>query len=306
GKYQVKPKFPFAPGGEVAGVVTALGEGCSRFKVGDRVVAFVGVGGFATDIIAKERSVAPLPPAMDYVTASSFLVAYGTADYALRVRANLQRGELVLVLGASGGVGLAAVQLAKAAGAIVIAAASTQEKLQACRDSGADLLLNYREGHSGGGGVSGGGGDWRRALKRLTGGRAVDVVLDNVGGADCEMAMRSLAVGGRYLVVGFASGTIPSPPLNLVLLKEAFVLGVFWGSWREREPAESDKQMTELVRLYGLGKLKPVVSRVYPLEHAPRALEDMSARKVVGKVVIETRSECQRSGDGGAKSKRSD
>eukprot|EP00752_Nemacystus_decipiens_P008741 g7802.t1 len=305
GKYQIKPKLPFAPGGEVAGVVTAVGEGSSRFRVGDRVVAFVGSGGFATDLIAKENGVAPLPPGMDFVTASSFLVAYGTADYALRVLANLRRGELVLILGASGGVGLAAVQLAKAVGATVIAAASTAEKLRVCQASGADLLLNYRQGDANGGGGGGGGeagastsrkgprggggGDWRRSLQRLTGGRAVDVVLDNVGGADCETALRSLAVGGRYLVVGFASGTIPAPPLNLVLLKEANVMGVFWGAWWQREPDESAAQMSELVRLFGLGKLKPVVSRVYPLHQAPRALEDMGARKVVGKVVIDTR-----------------
>eukprot|EP00903_Cladosiphon_okamuranus_P006865 g6686.t1 len=314
GKYQVKPKLPFAPGGEVAGVVTAVGEGSSRFRVGDRVVAFVGAGGFATDLIAKESSVAPLPPGMGFVTASSFLVAYGTADYALRIRANLRRGELVLILGASGGVGLAAVQLAKAAGATVIAAASTAEKLQACQESGADLLLNYRQSDSGGKvgssasrkeGRSGGGGDWRRSLQKLTGGRAVDVVLDNVGGADCETALRSLAVRGRYLVVGFASGIIPAPPLNLTLLKEANVMGVFWGAWRAREPDESAKQMSELVRLFGLGKLKPVVSRVYPLNQAPRALEDMGARKVIGKVVIDTRVEGRSNdGDGHGSSER--
>ncbi|CAM9242046.1 unnamed protein product [Pylaiella littoralis] len=319
GKYQIRPKFPFAPGGEVAGVVSALGDGCTRFRLGDGVVAFVGVGGFATDIVVKESSVAPLPSGMDFITASSFLVAYGTADYALRVRANLRKGELVLILGASGGVGLAAVQLAKAAGATVIAAASTPEKLRACRDSGADLLLDYRQ--SDGDSDSGGGvktevspsegrrgrgqSDWRRALMQLTGGRAVDVVLDNVGGADCETAVRSLAVRGRYLVVGFASGTIPSPPLNLVLLREACVMGVFWGAWREREPDESAEQMIELVRLFRLGRLKPVVSRVYPLDQAPRALEDMGARKVVGKVVIdnhlEGRDGCGGGGGGGSK-----
>ncbi|CAM9456487.1 unnamed protein product [Ectocarpus sp. 13 AM-2016] len=295
GKYQTKPKLPFAPGGEIAGVVTAVGEGSARFKPGDRVVSFVGFGGFSTDVVVRENSVAPLPPGMDFFTASCLFVAYGTADYALRIRANLRRGELVLVLGASGGVGLAAVQLAKAAGATVIAAASTREKLQACRDSGADFLLNYRQGDDIGGGRR--GGDWRGALKRVTGGRGVDVVLDNVGGADCETAVRSLAVGGRYLVVGFASGTIPAPPLNLVLLKEACVMGVFWGAWREREPEKSAEQMVEIVRLVSLGKLKPTISRVYPLDQAPRALEDMGARKVVGKVVIDTRSE-GRSGQG--------
>ncbi|CAM9452591.1 unnamed protein product [Laminaria digitata] len=289
----MKPKMPFVPGGEVAGVITALGEGCTRFRLGDSVVAFVGSGGFATDLVTEEETVTLLPPGMDFATASSFLIAYGTADYALRVRAKVREGELVLVLGASGGVGLAAVQLAKAAGATVIAAASSADKLQACRDSGADLLLNYRD--NGGIAVGGKGDrtkergrDWRAALRQLTGGRGVDVVLDNVGGADCEPAIRSLAVGGRYLVVGFASGAIPSPSLNLVLLKESCVMGVFWGAWRARKPDESAEQMDELARLFRLGKLNPVVSRVYPLDEVPRALEDMAARRVVGKVVIDT------------------
>ncbi|CAM9488266.1 unnamed protein product [Ascophyllum nodosum] len=298
GKYQLKPKLPFVPGGEVAGVVTDVGEGSTRFRVGDRVVAFVGIGGFTTDLVAKETRVSPLPAGMDFYTASSFLVVYGTADYALRVRAKVKSGDLVLILGASGGVGLAAVQLAKAAGATVIAAASTAEKLRACRESGADLLLNYREGVGGkeNGGREGAssrgsdGRDWRSALKRLTKGKGVDVVVDNVGGSDCEIAMRSLAVDGRYLVIGFASGAIPSPPLNIVLLKEACVMGVFWGQWVERHPEESAKQMEELVGLYRRGLVRPFVSRVYPLEDTPRALEDMEARRVVGKVVIGIRS----------------
>ncbi|CAM9683719.1 unnamed protein product [Sphacelaria rigidula] len=186
GKYQSKPPLPFAPGGEVAGVITAIGEGCTRFRLGDNVVAFVGYGGYTTDLVVEERHVAPLPPGMDLVTGSAFFLAYGTADYALRVRAKLQKGELVLVLGASGGVGLAAVQLAKAAGAIVVAAASTAEKLEACRASGADFLLNYRELEGDATGKGGGGG-WRDALKELVGRRGIDVVLDSVGGADCEV-----------------------------------------------------------------------------------------------------------------------
>ncbi|CAM9305143.1 unnamed protein product [Discosporangium mesarthrocarpum] len=291
GKYQVRPTLPFAPGGEVAGVISGVGEGVTRFSVGERVVAFTGIGGCTTDLTISERKVSPLPQGMDFNTGSAFFLAYGTADYALRVRAKLCPGELVLVLGASGGVGLAATQLAKATGATVIAAASTWEKLRVCKEAGADMLLAYDSdgGSDGGSEVEGGLGGQLKRLVRKAGKSGVDVVVDVVGGGYCEPALRSMARGGRYLVIGFASGVIPKVPLNLVLLKETSIVGVFWGSWFERDSDGSSEQVTRLVHMYQEGILRPLVSRVYTLDQTALALEDMGNRKVVGKVVVAPR-----------------
>jgi NADPH2:quinone reductase len=224
GKYQFKPELPFSPGGEVAGVVKEVGEGVTRVKVGDRVIAFNTWGGFAEEMVVEADRTIPMPSAMDFVPASAFVLTYGTSYHALKDRADIKAGETLLVLGASGGVGLAAVQIGKAMGARVIAAASSEEKLKICRDNGADETINY------------GTEDLRGRIKALTGGKGVDVVYDPVGGPYSEPALRDMAWNGRFLVVGFAAGEIPKVALNLTLLKGCSIVGVFWGSFTRNEP----------------------------------------------------------------------
>jgi NADPH:quinone reductase len=276
GKYQFKPPFPFSPGGEVAGVVTAIGEGVTHLKLGDAVIAFVGWGGFAEQVRCVAAQVMPMPPAVPFTLAASFVLAYGTSYHALKDRAHLQAGETLLVLGAAGGVGLAACEIGKALGARVIAAASTDEKLAICKQHGADELINYsRE-------------DLRERVNTLTDKRGVDVVYDPVGGEWSEPALRSLAWKGRHLVVGFAAGEIPKIPLNLTLLKGASIVGVFWGAFLKNEPKVFAQNMRELFSLLSEGKLKPLVSATYPLARAADALNDMMQRKVVGKIVLTT------------------
>ena len=277
GKYQFKPPFPFAPGGEVAGVVKAVGEKVSHLRAGDRVMALTGWGGFAEEVAVPAYNVLPVPKSMDLTTAAAFGMTYGTSMHALKQRANLQPGETLLVLGASGGVGLAAVEIGKAMGAKVIAAASSAEKLEVARNAGADELINYSEQ------------SLKDEVKKITGGQGADVIYDPVGGDLFDAAIRSIAWNGRLLVVGFASGRIPELPVNLCLLKGAAVLGVFWGAFAQRQPQDNAANFQQLFAWHAEGKVTPLVSQIFPLEQAAEAINALGQRKAVGKVVVQVR-----------------
>jgi NADPH2:quinone reductase len=273
GKYQFKPELPFVPGSEFAGEVEAVGADVTHLKPGDRV-ACAGHGGFGTHALVEARQTVLLPPGMDLQDAAAFFFTYGTSLHALQDRGALKAGETVLVLGAAGGVGSAAVQIAKAAGARVIAAASSPEKLAFCRRLGADEAFDYtRE-------------DLRAALKSLTGGRGPDVVYDPVGGAAAEPAFRSIAWRGRYLVVGFAGGAIPALPWNLALLKGAAIVGVFWGDFLKREPQAAAADNRQLLEWYAAGRVKPAIDVVLPMSRLHEAYARMGSRQVMGKVVM--------------------
>jgi NADPH:quinone reductase len=274
GKYQLRPDLPFSPGGEIAGTVKEIGEGVTRFKAGDRVIAFTGWGGFAEEVPVEVAHLIPIPEGMDFVTASAFVMTYGTSHHALKDRAELKPGETLLVLGAAGGVGLAAVEIGKAMGARVIAAASSDDKLTVCQQHGADDLINY------------GREDLKERVKALTEGRGVDVIYDPVGGDYSEPALRGMAWKGRFLVVGFAAGDIPKIPLNLPLLKGCSLVGVFWGAFTRKEPQRNQEHMRELLAWFHEGRLRPYISATYPLERAADALNDVMNRKVMGKVVL--------------------
>jgi len=276
GTYQFKPELPFSPGGEVAGVIQALGEGVTGFAIGQRVIAATTWGGYAEEVLAETKRLIPMPEAMDFRTAAAFTLTYGTSHYALKDRAQIKPGETLLILGAAGGVGLAAVELGKAMGARVIAAASSDEKLALCAVHGADATINYATE------------DLRARIKDLTNGRGIDVVYDPVGGDLSELALRSMAWNGRFLVVGFAAGRIPSLPLNLPLLKGCSVVGVFWGAFTRNEPERNAANLQELLQWWSQGLLKPHVSAVYPLERAVEALSDLVQRRVQGKAVLVT------------------
>jgi NADPH2:quinone reductase len=273
-KYQFKPELPFSPGSEIAGVVRQVGEGVHGFMPGDRVMAHIRSGGYAEEVVVDEALVAPVPAGLDFTVAASFGLVYATAYHALKDRAGIQSGETLLVLGAAGGVGLAAVELGKLFGARVVACASSDEKLETCRRFGAEVTINYERE------------DLREALKNLGG--AVDIVVDPVGGKYSEPAVRAMAWKGRYLVVGFASGQIPKIPLNLVLLKGCSIVGVFWGEFARRERDLNAANLRELTTWLRAKKIKPLVSASYPLERAADALKDMMNRKVQGKVVLTT------------------
>jgi NADPH2:quinone reductase len=274
GKYQFKPPLPFSPGSEVAGVVKEVGEGVTRVRVGDRVIAFIGWGGFAEEVVTDAARLVLMPDGMDFVTGAALIMIYGTSMYALADRAELKAGETLLVLGAAGGVGLAAVELGKLMGARVIAAASTDEKLAICKQYGADEVINYSTE------------DLRERIKALTKGRGVDVIFDPVGGDYSEPALRSIAWKGRHLVIGFAAGQIPRISLNLTLLKGCSIVGVFWGAFTEREPRRHEEHLRSLLRWFTEGKLKPHISATYPLAQAAQALNEMMKRQVRGKVVL--------------------
>ena len=276
GKYQFKPELPFSPGGEVAGVVKEAGEGVTSLKPGDRVIASSGWGGFAEELVVDADRTILMPDEMDFVPASAFVLTYGTSYHALKDRAQLQPDETMLVLGASGGVGLSAIQLGKMMGANVIAAASTDQKLEVCKANGADELINYSKD------------DLRARVKEVTSGKGVDVVYDPVGGAYSEPALREMAWKGRFLVVGFAAGDIPKVALNLVLLKGCSIVGVFWGSFTRKEPDANQKNNDELMQFFAQGKVKPHIHATYPLERAADALNDMMYKRVSGKVVLTT------------------
>ena len=274
GLYQFKPALPFTPGSDIAGIVKVVGEGVKHVKVGDEVFGFVTHGGFAEEVIVPSNACFLKPKGMDFPTAASFMMAYGTSYHALKDRALLKEGETLLVLGASGGVGLAAVELGKLMGAEVIAAASSDDKLALCKEYGADETLNYNTE------------DMKTRLKELTNGKGVDVVYDPVGGNYTEGALRSMAWEGRFLVVGFAAGDIPKIPLNLALLKGCSIVGVFWGGFAMKTPQKNLQNTIELMQWYSEGKLKPHIHAVYPLADAPKALEEMMNRRVKGKIVI--------------------
>jgi len=273
-KYQFKPPLPFSPGSELAGVVKEAGEGVTAFRPGDKVIAFTTYGAFAEEVKTEAARLLPLPPGMDFASGAAFLLTYGTSDHALRDRAALKEGETLLVLGAAGGVGLAAVEIGRALGARVIACASSDDKLAVCREHGADATINYASE------------DLRERIKALTDGRGVDVIYDAVGGAYTEPAFRSIAWRGRLLVVGFAAGEIPKLPLNLPLLKGAALVGVFWGDFARREPRRFAESIRQLGAWYREGKLRPHVSQTLPLAKAAEALKLMAARQVKGKLVL--------------------
>jgi NADPH2:quinone reductase len=273
-KYQFKPPLPFSPGSEVAGTVKEVGEGVTAFTAGDPVLAVTTYGAFAEEVKTEARRLLSIPAGMDFATAAAFGLTYATSEHALYDRGALKAGETLLVLGAAGGVGLAAIEIGKALGARVIACASTDDKLAVCRTHGADDTINYATE------------DLRERIKALTGGTGADVVYDPVGGPYTEPALRSIAWRGRLLVVGFAAGEIPKIPLNLTLLKGCSIVGVFWGDFTRREPQPFAEAMQRLGRWYAEGKLKPHVSERFPLESAADALTLMANRQVIGKVIL--------------------
>jgi NADPH2:quinone reductase len=273
-KYQLKPPLPFSPGSELAGIVKAVGDGVIGCKPGDRVMAITGYGAFAEEVKTEAQRVTAIPPGMDFATAAAFGLTYATSEHALVDRGALKAGETLLVLGAAGGVGLAAIEIGKILGARVIACASTDDKLLVCREHGADDTINYTTE------------DLRERIKALTNGTGADVVYDPVGGAYTELALRSMAWRGRLLVIGFAAGDIPKIPLNLPLLKGLSIVGVYWGEWTRREPENFAEAMARLGRWYAEGTLKPHISATFPFERAADALTLMANRQVKGKVVL--------------------
>ncbi|WP_322991173.1 NADPH:quinone oxidoreductase family protein [Limnohabitans sp.] len=273
-KYQMKPELPFVPGSEYAGRVEAVGEGVTHLQVGQTVACLSGTGGFGTHTLALAKLCMPLPDGFSAIDGAAFIMTYATSHHALVDRAALKAGETVLVLGAAGGVGTAAIQIAKAMGAKVIAAASTDEKCALCTTLGADATINYSTENL------------RDALKTLTEGKGPDVIYDPVGGDLAEPAFRSIAWRGRYLVVGFAGGPIPALPLNLPLLKGASLVGVFWGDFARREPQANTAMMGELAKWYGQGKIKPVIDRTLPMNELKAAYTLMGSRSVKGKLVM--------------------
>ncbi|MBV8621154.1 MAG: NADPH:quinone oxidoreductase family protein [Curvibacter sp.] len=277
-KYQMKPPLPFVPGSEYAGVVRAVGDGVTHLKPGDAVACLSGTGGFGTHTLAQAAQCMPLPAGFPAVDAAAFIMTYATSWHALIDRAQLKAGETVLVLGAAGGVGTAAIQIAKAAGARVIAAASTDEKCALCQQIGADATINYSTDSV--------PNAFRERIKELTGGKGPDVIYDPVGGDFAEPAFRSIAWRGRYLVVGFAAGPIPQLPLNLPLLKGASLVGVFWGDFARREPKANAAMMAELASWYAQGKVKPVIDRTMPMSELKAAYAHMGSRGVMGKLVL--------------------
>ncbi len=273
-KYQFKAELPFSPGAEFAGIVSAVGAGVTHLKPGDHVIGSTTYGAFCEKVKMSPARAIPIPKSMPFDTAAAFILTYGTSYHALKDRAALKPGETLLVLGAAGGVGLAAVEIGKAMGARVIAAASTAEKLAVCKEHGADLLINYSTE------------DLREKLKEMTDGKGPDVIYDPVGGQYAEPAFRSIAWRGRFLVVGFANGEIPKLPLNLMLLKGASVVGVFWGQYVGKEPQNYKQDIVEMFQWVQEGKLRPHISARYPLAQGAQAINDMMNRKVMGKVVI--------------------
>jgi NADPH2:quinone reductase len=273
GQYQVKTPPPFIPGHEAAGIVAAVGEGADRFAVGDRVIITPPTGAFAELCAVPEPLAMPIPEGLDFGQAAGFTITCSTSYHALRQRAELQEGETVVVLGAAGGVGITAVEIAKALGARVIAAASTDEKLEFAKSAGADETINYGET------------SLKEAVREITGAGA-DVVYDPVGGEIGEQALRAIARGGRYLIIGFASGTIPNFPANLLLLKEACAMGVWWGPWAMRNPELQAQNLEAMAGMIASGKLRPRVTGSYSLDEFSEAFRAITARRVLGKVVF--------------------
>ena len=274
GKYQFKPAFPFAPGGEAAGEVVEVGSAVERFKPGDRVIAGMTYGAFAEEVVAEEQRVMGIPDDLDYPVASSISLTYGTGAYALMQRGNLQPGETLLVHGAAGGVGLAAVELGRVMGARVIATGGSDEKLAVAAEHGADEVINYADG------------EFKDRVKELTDGNGADVIYDPVGGDVFDQSLRCINWGGRLLVIGFASGRIPQAPANLALLKGCAIVGVFWGGWIQRGGEDNRKNFEKIFPWIREGKLRPHISHTFPLEQAADALYALIERKVIGKAVL--------------------
>lgn len=274
GKYQFKPELPFAPGGEVAGIIIAVGNKVSKLAIGMRVLALCGWGGFAEEVAVEANRVFEIPDQMDFISASGTLYNYGTSYYALKQKAAVKPGETILILGAAGGVGLAAVELAKLMGATVIACASSEEKLQVCKSKGADFIINYQQA------------DLKKNVAEITNNKGVDIVYDPIGGPISDIALRSMAWNGRYLVIGFASGIIPQFPVNLALLKGCSIIGVFWGSFAEKEIAQNNQNMAELIQWFSSRKLKQHIHQIYSLENAADALIGLINRTVIGKAIV--------------------
>ncbi|MCR9278297.1 MAG: NADPH:quinone oxidoreductase family protein [Pseudomonadaceae bacterium] len=278
GKYQSQPPFPFSPGGEVSGIVRAVGDGVDNVKIGDPVFAGSGVGGFAEQAVMPAAATSPVPKGMSFAQASGIRTTYGTSYYALKQRAQLKAGETLLVLGAAGGVGIAAVELGKAMGARVIAAASSDEKLAAAKAAGADELINYSDGQI------------KDKVKALTDGKGADVIYDPVGGELFDQCMRCINWDGRILVIGFAAGDIPKVPINLVLLKSCQIVGVFYGAWVARSPAENASNFAEILAFHADGKINPLVGKTFAFNDYAAALRCLMDRRAIGKVVLEVRS----------------
>ena len=274
-KYQFQPPFPFSPGGEIAGIISEVGEGVVDWKVGDRVIAMTGNGGIAEKVVAFEMTLMPLPETMDFKDGAAFPLNYGTTYHALKQRGQLQAGETLLVTGAGGGVGTTAIEIGKAMGARVIAAASTDEKLEIAKNLGADEVINYSDG------------ELKEKVKALTDGLGADVIYDPIGGDIFMQCMRCINWKGRVLVIGFASGPIPEVPTNLALLKGCSIVGVFWGRFTGAEPEENSQNFDELFALHAEGKLKPQITKSYSLNDAAEAISSLENRKATGKVVIE-------------------
>ncbi|MDA7501680.1 NADPH:quinone oxidoreductase family protein [Chitinophagales bacterium] len=274
GKYQFQPSLPFTPGSDVAGVIKEVGSGVKGLKVGDEVFSFVSHGGYAEEVVANYKQVFPKPENMDFPSAASFMLAYGTSYHALVDRAKIKSGETLVVLGASGGVGLAAVEIGRNLGAKVIAVASTDDKLELCKTYGATETINYSTENL------------KTRIKELTDGKGADVVYDPVGGEYSEQALRATAWEGRFLVVGFAAGDIPKISLNLTLLKGCQIVGVFWGRFAMQDPGANLKNSLQILNWFNEGKIKPHIHKIYPLDQTRNALEEMMDRKVKGKIII--------------------
>jgi NADPH2:quinone reductase len=277
-KYQAKPPMPFSPGGEISGIVKSTGSNINQFKPGDRVIALCRWGGLAEQVLVKQHQVFPLPDKIDFIAGATTLYAFGTSYHALKDRGQLRTGQTLLVLGAASGVGLAAIELGKNMGALVIAAASTNEKLKICREKGANHLINYSKD------------DLRAHIKSIVGEKGVDVVYDAVGGKYSEPALRSMAWEGRFLVVGFASGEIPTFPANLPLLKGCSIVGVFWSTFADLEPEKSNQNFAQLLEWMKAGKIKQHIHHVYSFEESIKALQDLMNRKITGKAVVQVKS----------------
>ena len=277
GKYQYKPPFPFSPGSEVAGIISEIGKNVKSLKVGDRVMAVTGHGAFAEEICVPEDKITLVPESMDFITAASMSLTYGTSSYALFQRANIKENDVVLIHGATGGVGITAIEISKAVGAKVIATASTDEKLKIAKEYGADYCINYSQN------------EFKDKVKEYTDGKGANIIYDPVGGEVFNQSLRCIAWNGIILVIGFASGTIASAPTNLPLLKNCSIVGVFWGAWREREPNGHNLNMEKILKWWKENKVKPKVSKVFNLEDTKYALQALINREVIGKAVIKVR-----------------
>ena len=277
GKYQYKPPFPFSPGSEVAGIISEIGKNVKSLKVGDRIMAVTGHGAFAEEICVPEDKITLVPESMDFITAASMSLTYGTSSYALFQRANIKENDVVLIHGATGGVGITAIEISKAVGAKVIATASTDEKLKIAKEYGADFCINYSQN------------EFKDKVKEYTDGKGANIIYDPVGGDVFNQSLRCIAWNGIILVIGFASGTIASAPTNLPLLKNCSIVGVFWGAWREREPNGHNVNMEKILKWWKENKVKPKVSKVFNLEDTKYALQALINREVIGKAVIKVR-----------------